>query len=85
MTDFSAKVLTVVKNIPKGQVMSYRRVAEMAGSPQAARAVANLMAQNFDPAIPCHRVVKSDGRPGGYNRGGESAKRAILRSEGVTI
>lgn len=85
MPSFSEKVYTVVKGIPSGSTMTYRDVAAAAGSPRAARAVANLMADNYDSNIPCHRVIKSNGTPGGYNRGGEAAKRAILRREGVTI
>lgn len=65
--------------------MSYSEVANAAGRPKAARAVANIMAKNFDPDIPCHRVIRSDGRLGGYNRGGEAAKRALLESEGVIL
>lgn len=65
--------------------MTYREVAVAAGSPKAARAVAQVMAANYDPTVPCHRVVRSDGTVGGYNRGGEVAKRAILNREGVKI
>ncbi len=65
--------------------MTYQAVAVAAGYPEAARAVANVMAKNFDPDIPCHRVVRQDGRVGGYNRGGEAVKRAMLQSEGVSV
>jgi len=74
-----------VRAIPKGKVLTYKEVAIKAGNPNAARAVANIMAANYDPEIPCHRVVRSDGGLGGYNRGGEEKKRAILLSEGVTL
>jgi len=80
---FTTKVRTIVKSIPKGSVMTYKQVAERAGNSKAARAVANIMAANYDLEIPCHRVIRSDGGLGGYNRGGESKKRAILQSEGV--
>lgn len=80
-SDFTDAVHAVVKAIPPGSTMSYQAVAEAAGRPRAARAVANLMARNYDPEIPCHRVVRSDGTVGGYNRGGEAAKRAMLESE----
>ncbi len=82
---FSEAVRSVVRRIPKGQVMSYKAVAEAAGVARGARAVARIMANNFDPTIPCHRVIKSDGHPGGYNRGGESIKRRLLLEEGVTF
>jgi methylated-DNA-[protein]-cysteine S-methyltransferase len=82
---FTSQVHAVVKAIPKGSVMTYKQVAEKAGNGKAARAVANLMAKNFNPEIPCHRVIRSDGGLGGYNRGGEAKKRAILQSEGVVL
>jgi O-6-methylguanine DNA methyltransferase len=85
MKTFTDKVRDVVRKIPKGQVRTYAAVAKAAGNPKAARAVANVMAANFDPKIPCHRVIRSDGGMGGYNRGGPEKKRAILRSEGVVL
>ncbi|MEK7638881.1 MAG: MGMT family protein [Patescibacteria group bacterium] len=85
MTTFSDKVKAVVRNIPKGKTLSYKEVAAAAGKPAAARAVANIMANNFDPTVPCHRVIRNDGRAGGYNRGGESVKRRLLMDEGVII
>lgn len=80
-SSFSDRVKAVVKKIPKGKTLSYKEVATKAGNDKAARAVARLMATNFDPEIPCHRVIRSDGSLGGYNRGGESVKRDILKSE----
>lgn len=82
---FAEKVRKVVRTIPKGKTLTYREVAAKAGNPRSARAVARIMAANFDPSIPCHRVVRSDGKLGGYNRGGESRKRAILEAEQVTV
>ena len=82
MSTFTDKVHTVVKGIPKGSVMTYKEVAYKAGNAKAARAVANTMAHNFDSTIPCHRVIRSNGNLGGYNRGGERIKRAILKKEG---
>ena len=79
---FTESVHKVVKAIPRGFVMTYKDVAEKAGNPKAARAVANLMAKNYNLEIPCHRVIRSDGGLGGYNRGGLDAKRAILETEG---
>lgn len=80
---FSENVRKVLKTIPKGSVMTYKEVAKAAGNVKAARAVANLMAKNYDPLIPCHRVIRSDGSLGGYNRGGIDKKRDILQNEGV--
>lgn len=81
-SDFRANVYEVVRGIPKGMVMTYGDVAKAAGSPGAARAVGTILSQNYDPAIPCHRVVRSDGQPGQYNRGAER-KREILIEEGA--
>ena len=79
---FKQKVLAVVRSIPKGKVLTYKEVASLAGSPRAYRAVGNILNKNYDPSIPCHRVVRSDGKIGGYNRG-EGLKRKKLKSEGV--
>ena len=72
--NFTDKVYAVVCKIPKGKVAAYKSVAVAIGSSQASRGVANALAQNFDPKIPCHRVVRSDGSVGGYNRGGSAKK-----------
>jgi uracil-DNA glycosylase len=74
---FAEKVRAIVLQIPKGETLTYGEVAARAGNPRAGRAVGRIMAGNFDPAIPCHRVIRADGSPGGYNRGGTEAKRAI--------
>lgn len=81
--NFSKKVYAVVAKIPKGSVMTYAAVAKKAGSPGAARAVGSLMAKNYNLKVPCHRVIRSDGKIGNYNRGGEKAKRALLKKEGA--
>lgn len=81
MPTFTDKVYAVVKKIPKGQVLTYQQVAAKAGNPKAYRAVGNILNKNFDSAIPCHRVVRSDGKLGGYNRGA-AAKRTKLKREG---
>ncbi len=85
METFADKVRDIVRNIPKGEVLTYKQVAEKAGNPQAARAVANIMAANYAPEIPCHRVIRTDGTLGGYNRGGIEKKRALLLQEGVKL
>lgn len=85
MSDFKTNVQSIVMQIPKGSIMTYQQVAVRAGSPKAARAVANIMAANYDPAIPCHRVIRSDGRLGGYNRGGITGKAQLLLAEGVVL
>lgn len=85
MTQFQDKIRDVVRKIPKGSVLTYKEVAYAAGKPGAARAVANTMANNYDETVPCHRVIRSDGTLGGYNRGGIEMKRSILISEGYNI
>lgn len=60
--------------------MTYKQVAVAAGSPKAFRAVGNILNKNYDLSIPCHRVVRSDGTIGGYNRGVEK-KFEILKKE----
>jgi len=81
-TPFTLRVQDVVRSIPKGQTLSYKEVATLAGKPNAARAVGTIMAKNQDKSVPCHRVVKSDGTPGGYN-GLRGEKEQLLRSEGA--
>lgn len=78
---FTQRVRDVVRQIPQGSTMTYKQVATAAGNEKAARAVARVMAQNYDPDIPCHRVIRSDGTMGGYNRGGEKVKQKILLQE----
>lgn len=85
MSSFTESVRAVVANIPPGKTMTYSAVAAASGNPKAARAVANIMAKNYDAHIPCHRVIRSDGTLGGYNRGGVEKKRAILLAEGANI
>ncbi len=80
-TPFAERVRAVVREIPKGQTMTYKQVAEAAGSAGGARAVGMIMSHNYDPTVPCHRVIRSDGKLGGYNRGGIEVKERILREE----
>lgn len=84
MTKFQQRVLDVVDKIRKGKVMTYKEVAKAAGRPHAWRAVGNILSKNYDPKIPCHRVIRSNGKPGNYNRGAK-AKLRLLRQEGITV
>lgn len=79
---FRDRVLAVVAKIPKGSTMSYKEVAVIAGNAKAPRAVGAIMKTNVDPNIPCHRVIRSDGKAGGYNRGA-AKKIERLREEGA--
>lgn len=80
-TTFQQAVRAVVRAIPRGSVLTYGEVARMAGYPGAARAVGSLMATNFDPEIPCHRVIYANGSIGNYNRGGPEKKYQLLLEE----
>ncbi len=82
MTLFQQKVYDAVKKIPKGKVFTYKEIAQIIGSPDAARAVGAALKKNTDPGVPCHRVIKSNGEPGGYN-GLAGKKIQLLRSEGA--
>ena len=66
---FTEKVFDVVRKIPAGETRTYNQVARLAGGPRAYRAVGNILNTNYNPVIPCHRVGRSDGTFGGYNRG----------------
>lgn len=81
---FSERVRRIVGGIGRGKTRTYKEVAAAAGSPRAYRAVGNILSKNDDPRIPCHRVIRSDGRAGGYNRGA-AQKRRILFSEGISF
>jgi O-6-methylguanine DNA methyltransferase len=80
---FKDRVLKVVSGIRKGNVLTYKQVAAAAGSAGAFRAVGSIMSHNFNPKVPCHRVIRSDGKIGNYNRGGTAAKLRILKKEGA--
>jgi AraC family transcriptional regulator of adaptative response/methylated-DNA-[protein]-cysteine methyltransferase len=80
-TAFQARVWAALQRIPAGETRSYRQVAEAIGAPRAVRAVAAACAANpVALAIPCHRVLRSDGSPAGY-RWGLAVKRALLAAE----
>ena len=83
-TSFKQQVLAVVKKIPQGKTMTYGQVATLAGNAKASRAVGMILSKNFDPAIPCHRVVKANGDVGGYNRGREN-KIKLLQKEKIDL
>ena len=86
-TKFQLRVWGYLMKIPYGTVKTYSQVAKAIGKPLAARAVANAIGKNpYPPKIPCHRVVRSDGRLGGYSgKGGLKMKRFLLKKEGVRL
>lgn len=80
--NFEEKIYQVVKRIPRGKILTYKQVAQRTGFPRAWRAVGNILNKNRDSKIPCHRVIKSDGRIGGY-RDGQKRKIGLLKKEGA--
>jgi O-6-methylguanine DNA methyltransferase len=77
---FRERVFAVVRTIPRGKTLTYKEVATRAGNPQASRAVGAILRTNYDPNIPCHRVIRTNGSLGGYNRGVRT-KQKILAQE----
>lgn len=84
MTKFQEKIYEIASKIPKGETMTYKEVAIKAGRPKAYRAVGNILNKNRNPAVFCHRVIRSDGQPGGY-AWGVSKKLALLKREGAVV
>lgn len=87
MTEFEKEVLSATLDIPKGQVRTYKQIAEAAGHPNAYRAVGSALRKNpLAPMIPCHRVIKSSGELGNYSApGGTAKKERMLMREGVKV
>lgn len=84
-TEFEQRILVLLTMIPPGKVTTYGELARAVGRPKAARAVGNAVNKNPDaPAVPCHRVVKSNGEIGGY-AGGTAQKVKFLAKEGVVV
>ena len=83
-SQFSLRVLAVVRRIPPGRVVTYGDVAALAGRPGAARAVGNIMRGCGRPDVPCHRVIAAGGRLGGYG-GSEALKRSLLIAERIVV
>jgi len=79
---FADRVRDAVRNIPRGKTCSYGEIATLVGHPRAARAVGQIMKNNYDPDVPCHRVIRADGSLGEYNRG-KARKRQLLTEEGA--
>ena len=82
-TLFQKKVWLELSKIAKGETRTYKEIAIAIGHPKSARAVANACGKNPQPIkIPCHRVIRSDGKLGGYSaQGGTAAKLRILKEE----
>lgn len=86
LTEFQAAVLRKTAEIPGGEVRPYSWVAREIGRPGAVRAVGSALAKNPVPiVVPCHRVVRTDGRLGNYSLGDAGNKRVLLESEGLDL
>lgn len=86
-TDFERRIYALLRRVPAGRVTSYAALARAAGM-RSPRAVGQALRRNpFAPRVPCHRVIASDGTPGGFagRRGGPALRRklALLAAEGV--
>ena len=80
MTAFQSLVYAATKQIPRGKTRTYKQVAVAIGRPNAFRAVATALAKNTDSRVPCHRVILSSGKLGGYN-GLRGTKERVLKKE----
>ena len=81
VTDFKTQVYKAVRRIPKGETKTYKEIAVAAGKPRAWRVIGNILNKNKNPEVSCHRVIRSDGKIGGYNQGTQK-KIALLKKEG---
>lgn len=85
MKTFTEQVYDVVRKIPEGKFLTYKQVAEKIGKPNSSRSVGTALSKNYNLDVPCHRVIRSDGKMGGYNRGGVTTKEKILKREGAIL
>ncbi len=83
-TEFEREVYAACSRIRKGRVSTYAEISRAIGNPGASRAVGNALNKNPFRKVPCHRVVRSDGKVGGFARGGRE-KQNILKKEGLII
>jgi O-6-methylguanine DNA methyltransferase len=82
LPEFTRRVLEETRKIPKGKVATYGEIADRIGSPGGSRAVGNALGRNPLPLIiPCHRVVKADGRVGGFMQTADGSVRSTLKRE----
>ena len=86
-SSFGKTVLRTCREIEIGQTITYGKLAKKAGRPNASRAVGSTLAKNPLPLIiPCHRIIRSDGKLGGFSApGGITVKKKMLELEGQTI
>ncbi|MBD3390042.1 methylated-DNA--[protein]-cysteine S-methyltransferase [Candidatus Micrarchaeota archaeon] len=80
--EFEENVFSACAQIERGRVSTYMDIAKAIGRPGAARAVGNVLNKNRKKSVPCHRVVRSEGRVGGFAKGGRERQR-MLGKEGI--
>ncbi len=84
VSEFANSVYSALKSVPEGKVTTYAELARAVGT-KAYRAVGQVLHRNpFAPIVPCHRVICSDGKLGGF-AGGPAKKLELLRAEGVPV
>lgn len=84
-SSFANSVYRALVKVPAGRITTYKELARATGRPLAARAVGNILNKNpHAPRVPCHRVILSSGKVGGF-AGGQAKKKALLRAEGIEI
>ncbi len=82
---FNQKVWFYTKQIPKGKISTYKEIAKACGSEKKARAVGNALNKSPGmPEVPCHRVVKTSGKTGGFAFGTKK-KQKMLKEEGLNF
>src|SRR3989338_3971124 len=86
ITPFQQKVYAILKNVPSGYVTTYKEIGKaLEKDGNVYRAIGQALNKNpFAPAVPCHRVVCSDGSLGGFAHG-STAKIVLLKKEGVAV
>ncbi len=86
MTEFTSRLLSIIKNIPVGRVSTYGRIAELAGNPRAARQVSwTLRAYSQKHSLPWHRIINSKGRISLRRGQGFELQKALLEEEGIIV
>lgn len=80
---FKEKVYYIVSQIPRGQVLTYQQVAQKIGQPRAYRAVGNTLNKNRSRQVPCHRVIRSNGQIGGYQRGSQLKEKLLKKEKAI--
>ncbi len=81
MSCLSEKVFLHLKTLKRGEITTYKKLAEKFNSHP--RAIAKIVASNIDKFVPCYKVIRSDGKIGGYNRILGKSKAELLRQEGL--